>query len=120
MRIGIAAALLAGCGGDSGAVPGANGGASFAPAMPAVACQRASGANGTPINLSNIHGWMSPDEKTKTSLLYVSDEGAGAVDIFSVPDYKLEGQISSGIDQPEASPPIKTGSCTSPTFAPTR
>lgn len=52
--------------------------------------------------MSAVHGWMSPDKKKKKKqLLYVSDEGAGTVNVYSVPKYTEVGQITSGINEPE-------------------
>ncbi|HEV3090881.1 MAG TPA: hypothetical protein VGX91_05485 [Candidatus Cybelea sp.] len=60
------------------------------------------GPNGiTPPRLAPVRGWMSPDVKARTSLLYVSDASDDLVDVFSVPGYKLKGQITDGIDDPE-------------------
>jgi hypothetical protein len=47
---------------------------------------------------------MSPDAKKKTSLLYVADEAAGDVDVYSYPQGKPEGTLT-GFDLP-------TGICT--------
>ncbi|MGA2759389.1 MAG: hypothetical protein ABSF08_03570 [Candidatus Cybelea sp.] len=48
---------------------------------------------------------MSPDrKKTKTGLLYVSEpsqSSAGLVDVFSLPKYSPDGQITDGIDKPQ-------------------
>jgi hypothetical protein len=60
------------------------------------------GPNGiAPNRFSTGPGWMSSNHEKKTALLYVSDEGNNVIDIFSVPGYMLEGQITKGIDQPE-------------------
>jgi hypothetical protein len=53
---------------------------------------------------------MSPEKKKKKKqLLYVSDEGSGVIDIFSVPSYSEVGQITSGLDQPEGIATDKKG-----------
>jgi hypothetical protein len=47
---------------------------------------------------------LSPDRKKPKALLYVSEpspSSAGLVDVFSVPEYSLEGQITYGIDKPQ-------------------
>ena len=44
---------------------------------------------------------MSPDIKKKKKLLYVSDAGEEAIDIFSVPKYSFVGQITDGITSPD-------------------
>jgi hypothetical protein len=58
------------------------------------------GANGVAAHRSTIPGWITPNKKKK-KLLYVSDEGDGRIDIFSVPSYSLVGMITTGISQPE-------------------
>ncbi|MBV9718245.1 MAG: hypothetical protein JOZ77_02935 [Candidatus Eremiobacteraeota bacterium] len=83
---------------SSGTLTGAN------PSAPAqsTAGRSAIGPNGvTPRHLANRHGWISPNLKPNTQLLYVSDEGDNLIDVFTVPDYSLAGQITDGIDQPE-------------------
>jgi hypothetical protein len=48
--------------------------------------------------------WMSPDAKKESQLLYVSDESANAVDVYSYPQGKAEGSLT-GFETP-------TGICT--------
>jgi hypothetical protein len=67
------------------------------------------GPNGLPAHISTMHGWISPDKKKKKQMLYVSDEGDGRIDIYSVPAYSLTGQITSGIAQPEGIATDKKG-----------
>jgi hypothetical protein len=67
------------------------------------------GPNGVLSHISVLRSWISPDRKKKKKLLYVSDEGQGIVDIFSVPKYSLVGQITNGIDQPEGLATDKKG-----------
>lgn len=62
----------------------------------------ASGPNGiASLHLAPVRGWMSPGVKQNSSLLYVADATNSLVDVFSVPGYKLQGQITDGIDEPE-------------------
>jgi hypothetical protein len=49
---------------------------------------------------------MSPDSESATTLLYVSrtteaTSVPGLIDVFSVPNYSLVGQITDGIDKPQ-------------------
>ncbi len=60
------------------------------------------GPNGiAPLGLAPVRGWLSPDLKPTTSLLYVSDASDDLGDVFSVPGDKLKGQITDGIADPE-------------------
>jgi sugar lactone lactonase YvrE len=52
---------------------------------------------------------MSPDKKKKRKLLYVSDEGQSIIEIFSVPKYKMVGEITSGLNEPEGIATDKKG-----------
>jgi DNA-binding beta-propeller fold protein YncE len=75
------------------------------------------GPNGVgPNRLSTLRGWMSPDVRRKTALLYVSDVGANLVDVFSVPGYKRVGQITKGIDEPEGLAVDQKGSLYVPNY----
>lgn len=56
-----------------------------------------------------IYSWMGPDAKTQKQLLYVSNEGYGVIDVFSVPSYKIVGQIANGINQAEGLATDKKG-----------
>ncbi|MGA9420505.1 MAG: hypothetical protein WBV40_15280, partial [Candidatus Cybelea sp.] len=58
--------------------------------------------------LSAPRGWMSP-QTTPTELLYVSDSADSVIDIFSVPNYSMVGQITDGINQPEGLATDETG-----------
>jgi hypothetical protein len=71
--------------------------------------RQAAGPNGILSAISSLRGWISPDKKKKKSLLYVSDEGAGMVNIYSVPKYTEVGQITDGIDEPEGLATDKKG-----------
>ena len=44
--------------------------------------------------------WISPDIRRIKSLLFVSDPGANAIDIFALPTLRLKGQVT-GFDFPE-------------------
>jgi hypothetical protein len=54
-----------------------------------------------PASVIRGKSWMSPDAK-KSSLLYVADEAAGVVDVFSYPQGKPEGTLSGGFNAPSA------------------
>jgi hypothetical protein len=62
--------------------------------------RQATGSNGIRSQISTLRGWISPDEQRKKPLLYVSDQGAGTVNIYSVPQYAEIGKITSGVEQP--------------------
>jgi hypothetical protein len=67
------------------------------------------GPNGRgPREVAALRGWISP-KKSKEQLLYVSDSIDGVIDIFSVPDYSLVGQITDGLDFPEGIATDKKG-----------
>jgi hypothetical protein len=53
-----------------------------------------------PATMTRGRSWMSPDAK-KASLLYVADEAAGVVDVFSYPQGKPQGTLS-GFNAPSA------------------
>jgi hypothetical protein len=69
------------------------------------------GPSGVPANISTVRGWMSPDAKKSEELLYVSVQGLlnSFVDIFSVPQYSMVGQITDGIYDPEGLATDKKG-----------
>jgi hypothetical protein len=48
---------------------------------------------------NHLKSWMSPDAKKQSQLLYVSDETAQAVDVYSYPQGKLQGTLT-GFDAP--------------------
>jgi hypothetical protein len=54
----------------------------------------------TPATMTQGKSWMSPDAK-KSSLLYVADESANVVDVFSYPQGKPQGTLS-GFNLPSA------------------
>jgi hypothetical protein len=75
-----------------------------------IASSRSLGPNGfSGRHYGVIYGWMGPDAKTQRKLLYVSNEGYGVIDVFSVPSYKLVGQIANGINQAEGLATDKQG-----------
>jgi hypothetical protein len=99
LGLSLAAILFAACS-SSGASIGAN------PSSPGQmqSAQRAIGPNGVPPHVSTIRGWMiSPDRHhhRKKKLLYVSDEGDGVIDVFSLPSLSMVGQITAGLSEPE-------------------
>jgi len=87
------AALLAGCGGGmSPSQLGTTG-------QNTVAQLRFIGATGA-VHSSQFLGanaarsWMAPDAKKSKSLLYVADQGANDVEVYSYPDGKLKGTLT--------------------------
>jgi len=86
-------ALLAGCGGGiSPAQLGATG-------QNTVAQLRHMGGAGAahPFQLAGANAarsWMAPDAKRSTSLLYVADQGANDVDVYSYPRGDLKGTLT--------------------------
>jgi hypothetical protein len=86
-------ALLAGCGGGmSPAQLGTTG-------QSTVAQLRFMGATGAahPSQFAGANAgrsWMAPDAKKSKSLLYVADQGANDVEVYSYPDGKLKGTLT--------------------------
>ncbi len=89
----IVVALLAGCGGGmSPAQLGATG-------QSTVAQLRHLGGAGAayPFKLAGANAarsWMAPDAKKSKSLLYVADQGANDVEVYSYPGGKLKGTLT--------------------------
>lgn len=102
---GVAALLLTAC----------SQGTTASAVNPAAAVQARTAHNGigpngyTPHRLGAIHGWLSP-KHSKSQLLYASNEADNVIDIFSVPQYDLVGQITDGLNQPEGIATDKKGS----------
>jgi hypothetical protein len=86
-------ALLAGCGGGMSPTQlGATG-------QSTVAQLRHIGGAGTahPFQLTGANAarsWMAPDAKKSKTLLYVADESANDVEVYSYPDGKLKGTLT--------------------------
>ena len=95
-----AAAMLAACSGGS-----------QTPSAPLVQNPTATGAAKHPMipspavrnvaaRLNHGKSWISPDAMNAPRLLFISDYGAGAVDIFTMPALVLKGQLT-GFSSPE-------------------
>lgn len=100
-------ALLAGCGGGmSPAQLGATGQNTVAQ------LRHIGGANAarpTQLASSNVaRSWMSPDAKKAKSLLYVADQGANDVEVYSYPAGKLKGTLT-GFETPSGVCSNKSG-----------
>lgn len=68
----------------------------------AVADSHGFGPNGVPAHhASTIHGWILPEKKKPPQQLYVADNGDSIINIYALPKYSLNGQITDGINQPE-------------------
>jgi hypothetical protein len=86
-------ALLAGCGGGmSPSQLGTTG-------QNTVAQLRFIGGTGAahPLQFAGVNAarsWMAPDAKKSKSLLYVADQGANDVEVYSYPDGKLKGTLT--------------------------
>lgn len=97
-------AMLAGCGGgsqQSAAPPVTNAAAKgLAPAPTAIAP--------TIVRPNRERSWISPDAKRAPRLLFVSDYGADAVDIFTMPGLSLKGTLT-GFSSPEGECSDKNG-----------
>lgn len=96
-----AAALLAGCN-NAGSTPAGT----FSPTNDAVrALKRAAvpsvaGRPDARIRINHHKSWVSPDAKRAPRLLFISDYGAGDVNIFTMPDMALKGTLT-GFSYPE-------------------
>jgi hypothetical protein len=91
-------ALLAGCGG--GMSPGQLG----ATGSSTAAQLRSTGGAGAVRPFQSAaanaaHSWMAPDAKKSKTLLYVADQAANDVDVFSYPGGKLKGTLT-GFETP--------------------
>jgi hypothetical protein len=58
-------------------------------------------SNSAPIAGPTHNGWINPQKKKLPQQLFVSDNGDSVIDIYSVPNYSLIGQITDGISQPD-------------------
>ncbi|MGA8575808.1 MAG: hypothetical protein WB609_09040 [Candidatus Cybelea sp.] len=98
ISLAAAAAMLAACGNASqqGSTPAAVSPATIRGAMaPAPAPRSVSAAR-----LNHRASWIAPDAKLAPRLLFISDYGAGDVDIFTMPGMALKGQLT-GLSFPE-------------------
>jgi hypothetical protein len=94
-----ASALLAGCGGSANVAPSASvQGASAVKVAAPIVGDRIAGPPGAAFP-SVTRSWMAPNA-AKQQLLYVSDQGANTVDVFSYPGDALLGSLS-GFDIPQ-------------------
>jgi hypothetical protein len=75
-------------------------GCSAQPTTPVPGTATPAGRFGSVHRAGFIRSWMSPNAK-REQLLYVSQPEQSVVDVYSVPAYSLEGQITDGIDFPQ-------------------
>lgn len=100
----IAAALFTACSQNAGVT-----GPTPAPVDQGYRTSHPSGPNGLwSRQPGTARGWITP-KKSKGQLLYVADSGNGLIDIYSVPDYSLIGQITDAINWPEGIATDKKG-----------
>ncbi|HEX4014222.1 MAG TPA: hypothetical protein VHX17_10100 [Candidatus Cybelea sp.] len=97
LAVAVTAALLAGCGGAISPAP-------LGATAPSTAAQLRSGAGAAMAHSFQVHAnaarsWMAPDAKKANTLLYVADEGANVVDVYSYPGGKLKGTLT-GFETP--------------------